>query len=66
MDRRFGLCVCALGWLRSELFFFKGVSSYLFWFQEEEDERPEEEDEEREEEEAGIVKEEMSEHPIPI
>ncbi|XP_030202984.1 PHD finger protein 14 isoform X2 [Gadus morhua] len=33
---------------------------------EEEDERPEEEDEEREEEEAGIVKEEMSEHPIPI
>ena len=64
MDRRFGLCVCALGWLRSELL-FKG-SSYLFWFQEEEDERPEEEDEEREEEEAGIVKEEMSEHPIPI
>ncbi|CAL8371358.1 unnamed protein product, partial [Boreogadus saida] len=33
---------------------------------EEEDERPEEEEEEREEEEAGIVKEEMSEHPIPI
>ena len=65
MDRRFGLCVCALGWLRSVLL-FKGVSSYLFWFQEEEDERPEEEDEEREEEEAGIVKEEMSEHPIPI
>ena len=63
----FVICAKLLCWITKVCSLIQRcVSPYFFWFQEEEDERPEEEDEDREEEEQGSVKEEMSEHPIPI